>query len=155
MRFAWPQHGGNIAQALNFRLDLFLVYTSAHRRSSDLDALATSLAQLMLLAPSAVGPAILSRVGRFEDDRHDAALTTAAFCRAIVLIQLLMAGGLVLVVHPLIATLYGDEFTRADTVVPLLLPGIVAIGASMVLGGHLMGLGRPQLYFVSSNPPGY
>lgn len=149
-RFSSLAYIANVAQYLNYRLDLFLVAYFRNLTEVGLYALAVTLTQLIMVVGGAVSTAVFSRVGSGVDMPAEAAERTAALSRGVVVIQSMLAVLLAVLAVPLLVLVYGSDFEAAASPIWLLLPGVVALGAGSVLAAHLAGLGRPDLNLLGS-----
>lgn len=132
---------GNAMHLVGFRLDLFLVNAFVGTAALGVYAVATRLAELLFVLPYAVSLVVMPRgVLARRDGTGDE--TSALFTWTLVVsaaTALLMA----LVGAPLVRALYSDLFATAYQPLLLLLPGVVAFGATNVLMNDVVGRGRP------------
>jgi O-antigen/teichoic acid export membrane protein len=147
--FSMPAYGAQLAQFLNYRLDLFLVGLLLSVQQVGLYALAVSLAQLLWLISNAAAVVLFPRVAA-GTGRHAFGPEAARVSRLVLVATLFAASALALVSPVVIPALYGAEF--APSVVPLLwlLPGVVAFSIANVLGSFVTGIGRPGLILATS-----
>lgn len=162
--FAIPAYGAQVAQFLNYRLDLFLVGLFLGPAEVGLYALAVSLAQMLWLVSNSVAVVLFARVaasgartGRERDAeggsaadagaarrlRAERGAEAAQVCRMILAATLGGAVLLGLASPVLIPVLFGSAFGPSVAPLLLLLPGVVVFSVANVLGAFVTGIGRP------------
>ena len=149
---ALPCYAANVAQFLNYKLDVFVVGFFAGTASVGRYTLAVSLAQLLWLMSNSVASVLLPKVAAStagSDDRgsvgHTARVTrlslwATAFCG-------LALGVLGTQVIPLV---YGEPFRPSVAALIWLLPGIVVFSVTNVLSAYIAGIGKPRLNLLVS-----
>jgi O-antigen/teichoic acid export membrane protein len=131
----------NIAQFLNFRLDVFLVGFFLAPAAVGFYTAAVALAEIMWGIPNAIRTVLLYQVA--ATDRNTAAMMTARVNR---IVNVLMGGIcilLILVSYPLVRMLYGNAYLPAAPALIALMPGIWAFSIGKLLTTHLVASGRP------------
>jgi O-antigen/teichoic acid export membrane protein len=150
--FALPCYAANLAQFLNYKLDVFVVGFFAGTASVGRYTLAVSLGQLLWLMSNSVASVLLPKIAASSastDDggsiRHTARVTrlslwATAFC------------GLALGVvgSQAIPLLYGEPFRPSVAALLWLLPGIVIFSVANVLAAYIAGIGKPRLNLLVS-----
>jgi O-antigen/teichoic acid export membrane protein len=143
LSFGFRLYLGNVAQFLNYRLDVFFVGLYLAPAAVGLYATATALAELLWGMPNAIRTALLHQVA--ATDLDTAALMTARVSRIVIA----LVGGICLftaiVSHLLIGLLYGDAYLPAAPALIALLPGIWLYSMGKLLATHLVGSGRPEV----------
>jgi O-antigen/teichoic acid export membrane protein len=143
VRFATPSYLGNLAQFLNYRLDVFIVSIFAGYASVGRYTLAVGLGQLLWLLSNAAATVLLPKIAAAEHE-NSAAHTmrvnrlslAASFAGAIVL---------AVVATQFIPLFYGEAFRGSINALLWILPGIVAFSIVNVLAAYLSGIGKPRL----------
>lgn len=150
LRFAAPAYLANLAQFLNYRLDLFLVSFFLGVEQVGLYAAATMFGQLLWLGANAVATLLLPRVARESSDGHPHARSAARLARLVFFAS--AAGALLLGVAAgsLVPLLLGSDFAASVAPLLLLLPGIVAFAPVKVLAAYVAGAGLPRLFLAVS-----
>jgi O-antigen/teichoic acid export membrane protein len=148
--FAVPCYAANLAQFLNYKLDVFVVGYFAGRTSVGRYTLAVSLAQLLWLMSSSVASVLLPKVAASSDPsviiQHTARVTRLSLWATAV-----GAVALALLATQAIPALYGEAFRPSITALLWLLPGIVVFSIATVLAAYIAGTGKPHLnLFVSA-----
>jgi O-antigen/teichoic acid export membrane protein len=142
LRYSAPAHTSNVAQALNYRLDFFLVSYFAGVTALGLYSIAVGLAQLLWVASRAASrvllPAVASNAGASEE-------LTAMLARLSLWTAAAGAVCYVIVGQPLIQLLYGADFLPGYAPLVILLAGTVPFTLSNTLAAHLGGLGLQVL----------
>jgi O-antigen/teichoic acid export membrane protein len=149
LAFAVPCYAANLAQFLNYKLDVFVVGFFAGAASVGRYTLAVSLGQLLWLMSNSVASVLLPKVAASKDDdssvRHTARVTRLSLWAT--------AGcGLALAVlaTQAIPLLYGEAFRPSIMALIWLLPGIVVFSVANVLAAYIAGIGKPRLNLVVS-----
>lgn len=145
VKYSAPCYLGNLAQFLNYRLDMFLVSALISQKAVGLYALAVSLAQLVWLFSSSVASALLPKVASQKEHATENADLSAQATRLSLWGSLI--GGVFLSLSACLALpfIYGEEFRYSIAPLLFLMPGVVAIGPAFVLASYISGIGRPQV----------
>lgn len=147
--FALPCYAANLAQFLNYKLDVFVVGFLAGTASVGRYTLAVSLGQLLWLMSNSVATVLLPRVAASTDDgasvRHTMQVTRLS----------LWATAICALVLGLLATqaipmFYGEAFRPSVSALLWLLPGIVVFSIANVLAAYIAGIGKPRLNLLVS-----
>lgn len=143
LAFGLRLYPGNLAQFLNYRLDIFLVGVFLSPAEVGLYATATALAERVWELPHAIRTVLLHRVAGAASQTDANQMTV----RVIRLISLMLLGICLLLVplgKPLISLLYGSAYLDATPALLALIPGIWALGIGKLLAIHLAGSGKPE-----------
>jgi len=147
--FAVPCYAANLAQFLNYKLDVFVVGFFAGAASVGRYTLAVSLGQLLWLMSNSVASVLLPKIAASTDDggsiRHTARVTrlslwATAFCGLALAVLATQA----------IPLLYGEAFRPSIMALLWLLPGIVLFSVANVLAAYIAGIGKPRLNLIVS-----
>ncbi len=132
---------GNAMHLVGFRLDLFLVNVFVGTAALGVYAVACKLAELLLVLPYAVALVVMPRgvLGR----RAGVGDETCVLFSWTLVVSTATALGMAVVGAPLVRLLFSDQFAGAYQPLLLLLPGVVAFGATNVLMNDVVGRGRP------------
>ncbi len=135
---------GNIAQFLNYRLDVFLVGLFLTPSEVGFYVTATALAEKLWEIPHAISIVLLHHVASAENSKS-ANATTARVSRIITF----AVGGMCLLIvamsYPLIYLLYGTAYLPAIPALIALIPGIWFLGIGKLLATHLSASGHPEI----------
>ena len=142
LRYSVPAHSGNVAQFLNYRLDIFLVSYFAGLQALGLYTVAVGVSQLLWLGSRAAARVVLPWVAGSAEGTGS---TTALVARLSLWSALLGSGILILGGRWLIGLLFGARFSASYAPMLLLLIGATPFTLSNVLAAHLGGLGLPNL----------
>jgi O-antigen/teichoic acid export membrane protein len=132
-----------VLQFLSYRLDLFILNATAGLAAAGIYSVATLLAEAVWYIPNAIGLVLAPRVAAGVEGEDDD--STAAICRATVLVS--VAGALVIAALAplLVLVLFGSAFLPAVVPLWVLLPGVVAVGLDKPIASYQLGRGRPQI----------
>lgn len=134
---------GLVGSFLNRRLDFFIVNYFLDPYQVGLYAIAVAVAELPWYIPAAAATVLFPWIA--EKSRKDAAAFTAYVLRNIFLITVIIVILLIIFGELIITTLFGDTFKESIILMYVLLPGILGLGITKILGGHFQGSGRPEL----------
>jgi len=141
IRFGIQGEAGNALQALNYRLDQFILRGFESLTAVGVYAVATSMSEGVFVLANAVALVLMPRLT--SADPEEAAWMTPVAARNTLAIA--AAGSLALAVAAplLLPAIFGERFD--DSVAPLwwLLPGAVALTGSKVLTSYIFSQGRP------------
>jgi O-antigen/teichoic acid export membrane protein len=147
--FAVPCYAANLAQFLNYKLDVFVVGYFAGRESVGRYTLAVSLAQLLWLMSSSVASVLLPKVAASSDPDVIVDHTTRV-CRLSLWATAAGALALAVMAIPVIPVVYGEAFRPSIMALLCILPGIVVFSVATVLAAFIAGKGKPQLNLMVS-----
>ena len=139
-----PLHGTNILHLVNQRADVFFVQAGHGADAVGLYTLAVSLAQIVLLASSALAVPLLPQVSAAVSEA-EAATAAARTCRIFVTLALTAGAGLAVVAPWGVPAVFGGAFSGSLPALLVLLPGMVAFGLTNLLIAYFVGTGRHRL----------
>jgi O-antigen/teichoic acid export membrane protein len=147
--FALPCYAANLAQFLNYKLDVFVVGFFAGTASVGRYTLAVSLGQLLWLMSNSVASVLLPKIAASTDDggsaQHTARVTRLSLCATAV-----CGVALAVLATQAIPLMYGEAFRPSIAALLLLLPGIVVFSVANVLAAFMAGIGKPRLNLLVS-----
>lgn len=147
--FAVPCYAANVAQFLNYKLDVFVVGFIAGKESVGRYTLAVSLGQLLWLMSNSVATVLLPKIAASTDDsasiRHTARVTRLSLWATAI-----CGVALGLLATQAIPVLYGEAFRPSVLALIWLLPGIVLFSVANVLAAYIAGIGKPRLNLLVS-----
>lgn len=146
VKFALPSYLGNLAQFLNYKLDVFIVSLYAGFASVGRYTLAVSLAQLLWMLSNGAATVLLPKVAANNTVANVS--HTARVTRLSLTASLLSAIALGVVAFYALPRLYGEPFRPSVTALLWLLPGIVAFSSVNVLAAYINGIGKPRLNLI-------
>lgn len=144
IRYSLPSYLANMAQFLNYRLDIFFVGYFVGVKGVGLYSLAVGIAQLLWLVSGATSQVLLPDVASSED-RVSAQQRTARVSRLSLWLSIVLAGGLVLGAEMLLPLVFGAAFRESVPALMWLLPGVTIFSVANVIGSYLAGIGKPHL----------
>ena len=138
--FGLSLYPGNLARYLAYRADVYLLAWLLADPSAPLGyySMGVSMAELVIFLPRAVSTFFFPHVAK--SSREDADRQVPAVTR----VTLLLTAGVAIAMVPVaivLITVLIPAFTPALTALYILLPGVVALSISEVLGGYVSGLG--------------
>lgn len=138
---ALPVHATQLVHFLNQRADVFLLQAWHGSREVGLYALAVSLAQIVLLASSALAQPLLPRISSaVSADEANAA--TARSCRVYIALALLGSAILAAASSWLVPFAFGRDFSASLPSLLILLPGMIGFGLANLLISYFIGIDR-------------
>jgi len=135
---------GNIAQFLNYRIDIFLVAFFLSPAEVGFYALSTMLAEKLWEFPHAIRTILLQRVAQ-ETDNSVAAQITMRITRVSGMVVAAACILIVVFAYPLVTLLFGKEFLPTAPALIALMPGIWALSIGKLWVTHLSGVGHPEV----------
>ncbi len=148
--FAAPSYLANLAQFLNYRLDLFFVGFFLGAAPVGLYALSSTLAQLIWLLGTSAATPLLPHIATAPHDTAANARDAAHLTRIVAGASAAAAAVMALTAGVLVPLVYGSDFAGSVGPLLLLLPGIVALSPAKVLAGYLAGAGHARLNLIAS-----
>jgi len=142
LKYGAKAYFGNLAQFLNYRLDIFLVAYFLTTADVGYYALAVGIAERLWMLPNSIATILFPRVSSIKI--KDANNLTPKVSRHTLSILSITALGLLFLSRPVINSLYGSAYLPSVKPFMLLLPGIVALGVGKILSADLAGRGRPE-----------
>ncbi len=139
--FGIQGEAGNALQALNYRLDQFILRGFESLAAVGVYAVATSMSEGVFVLANAVALVLMPRLT--SADPEDAAWMAPVAARNTMLIAATGSVALALAAPMALPAIFGERFD--DSVAPLwwLLPGAVALTGSKVLTSYIFSQGRP------------
>jgi O-antigen/teichoic acid export membrane protein len=141
-RYGLKAYIANLAQFLNYRLDMFLVAFFLTPEQVGYYSLSVVLAEKLWMFPTAVSTVLFPRISAMNDTEANG--LTPRVARHIFFMMFILAMLCAALGRPAIKILYGSAFLPAVVPLLLLLPGVVALGGTEVLTSDLAGRGKPQ-----------
>ncbi len=138
----------NVMMVINYRLDLFIIAGFLPLSEVGLYATAVTLAEMVGYLGNAVNTALIPKLASEKDSLTFS--MTPKVTRLTIMLTFLAALGMAIIAYPLILLFFGARFSGAFYPLLVLLPGIVALGGSVVLSGDLMARGKPIYSSISS-----
>ncbi|KPJ68657.1 hypothetical protein AMJ44_05835 [candidate division WOR-1 bacterium DG_54_3] len=134
---------GLVFSYLNRRLDVFIVNYFLDPYQVGIYAIAVAVGELPWHLPSAAATVLFPWIA--DKKKQDAASFTSYVLRNVFLLTFILVLVLALLGRFVITLLFGAAFQDSVILMYILLPGILALGITRVLGGHFQGSGRPEL----------
>ncbi|MGQ9877172.1 MAG: oligosaccharide flippase family protein [Chloroflexus sp.] len=147
--FSIPSYLANMAQFLNYRLDIFFVSYFVGVKGVGLYSLAVGIAQLLWLVSGATSQVLFPDVAA-SVDQVGAQQRTARVARLSLWLSIVLAGGLGLGGTVLLPLVYGIAFQESIPALIWLLPGVTIFSVANVIGSYLAGIGKPHLNLAAS-----
>lgn len=147
--YSLPSYLANMAQFLNYHLDIFFVSYFVGVQGVGLYSLAVRIAQLIWLISGATSQVLLPDVAA-SADRVSAQQRTACVARFSLWLSIPLAGGLVVGGEMLLPLVFGSAFQESVPALIWLLPGVTIFSVSNVIGSYFAGIGKPHLNLAAS-----
>lgn len=141
-KYGLKAYFGNLAQFLNYRLDMFLVAAFLAPAAVGYYSIAVGMAEGLWMLPGAIATVLFPRISSLKDT--EANNLTPRIARHTFLITFVLSLILALLAEPLIKILFGFAFLPSLMPLLILLPGIIALGGAKTLTADLAGRGKPQ-----------
>lgn len=146
--FGIKGYAANALNAINYRLDFFILSAVAGSSTVGRYAVAVAVTQTLWLVPPAVSDLVLPRVaalaaGEGEDPVVQQAMVEAKGIRHTVIIVAVTTALVAFVLLFLIVPIFGVAFTQSVYLGLILLPGVATAGFFGVLSSIIVGRGKP------------
>jgi O-antigen/teichoic acid export membrane protein len=145
MAYSAPCYGANLAQFMNYKLDVFFVNAMVGTAALGIYQLAVTLTQSLALLPTAAATILLPLVAAEHERPVENAARTAQVARLIVFVSAISGLILGVVSFWVIPKAFGPAFSASVVPLLVLLPGAICLSLASVLASHLAGIGRPDL----------
>ena len=142
IEFGSKQHLGTVFQLLNYRVDMLIIAALLTNADLGLYSISVLIAEIIWYLPSSVGQILYVKIAAETTESADH--FTPLIARSIILIVLLACVLLYAVSDIIIPWLFTSSFYPSVMALKLLLPGILCLSISKVLGSDLIGRGFPQ-----------
>jgi O-antigen/teichoic acid export membrane protein len=141
IKFGMQGYLGGVIQFLNYRLDMLLVAILMSLEYVGYYSVAVPLAEALWYFPSAVGTVIFARTITLSTE--EANKSTPRICRNTLFLTILAAIILLVLGKYIIILFFGSAFLPALLPLQILLPGVIALSITKVLGNEIAGRGKP------------
>lgn len=148
--YASPCYLANLAQFLNYRLDVFIVSFFAGIEAVGLYILAVTLSQFIWLVSKSAARVLLPRIAALQEAVSENALVTVQAARMTLWTCAALALFLAVFANRVVPWAYGADFRGSITPLLLLLPGAAALSIVNVLAAYIGGIGKPRLNLLVS-----
>lgn len=142
IRYGIKAYWGNLAQFLNYRLDMLLVAAFLSPSAVGLYSVAVMIAEKVWMLPSVIATVIFPRISYFNEQEANELTPCAA--RHTLFITFIISFILALAAYPFIKFLFGKAFIPSVLPLIFLLPGVIALSISKILTADMAGRGMPQ-----------
>jgi O-antigen/teichoic acid export membrane protein len=140
--FGSRSHFGWILQALNHRLDVFMIAAMVGTGGVGHYLVGVNLAELTWWVPLALGTALFPKASAMDSESNFE--MSAMACRRTLVVTLLAGLALLAVAPTAIPLVYGGQFVPSVTIFLILLPSGLFYTVHKVLGSSLSAHGMPQ-----------
>ena len=142
LRYGGKGYLGNVAQFLNYRLDMLLVAYFLNVTAVGHYTIAVGIAERLWMIPGSIGTVLFPRVSAIGDTQANQLTSKAS--RHTLFIVFILSIVLIVLAKPLILILFEISFLPSVEPLMILLPGIVALSFAKVLTSDLAGRGTPE-----------
>jgi O-antigen/teichoic acid export membrane protein len=142
LRYGGKGYLGNVAQFLNYRLDMLLVAYFLDVTAVGYYTIAVGMAERLWMIPGSIGTVLFPRVSAIADTQANQ--LTSKVSRHTLFIVFILSIVLIVLAKPLILIFFGISFLPSVEPLMILLPGIVALSFAKVLTSDLAGRGTPE-----------
>lgn len=141
-KYGLKTYFGNLAQFLNYRLDVFLVAAFLSPAAVGFYSISVALAEKIWMLPGSIALVLFSRVSSLKDTKANN--LTPKFARNTFFIVFVLSLILAFFSRPFIRIFFGSAFLPSVMPLLILLPGIIALSGAKTLTADLAGRGKPQ-----------
>jgi len=144
LRYGWRAHLANVFSYLYLRLDMILIGAISGSAAVGYYSVAVGVAERLWLVPSAISTTLLPRLAA-DKGQDGARASTPVVTRIILLVSAVVSALLAVLAKLLVGLLFSEAFLQAVRPLQILLLGVIAASAGMLLGNDLAARGRPDL----------
>lgn len=148
VKYGVKAYFGNLAQFLNYRLDMFLVAIFLTPAAVGYYSIAVGIAERLWMLPGAIASVLFPRISSLKNVAANN--LTPRISRHTFFFTIFLSLILAILAKPLIKLFFGITFLPSLIPLLVLLPGIIALSVSKVLTADLAGRGKPQYGSYSS-----
>lgn len=148
IKYGLKAYFGNLAQFLNYRLDMFLVAIFLTPAAVGYYSISVAMAERIWLLPGAFASVLFPRISSLKSVESNN--LTPRISRHTFFITIFLSLILAILAKPLIKLFFGITFLPSLMPLLILLPGIIALSVSKILTADLAGRGKPQYGTYSS-----
>ncbi len=145
LSFGLRSHLSDIIAFLNYRSDIFLLNLLSTPASVGIYHVGIQIVERVWIISSAVSSVVFPKfvaLNKASEEKNRLVCTTF---RAVVLLTLFIALGLLVFGYYFITWVFGMEFEQAFMVIIILLPGVVLGAGSRILANAIASDGRPEI----------
>lgn len=142
LSFGLRQHIGTASQMLNYRIDLFIAAAFLLPYDIGIYSVSVSVAELPWYIANSAAQILYAKTTRSDGATADT--FTPEVARHVFFLTLVSAVILWAAAKPLIGLLFGQSFLPAANILKILLPGILCLSLSKVLGSDISARGFPH-----------
>lgn len=143
--YGWKAHLSNILAFANYKADVFLTNLFLGPLSVGVYVIAVAIAEQLWLISQAVSAVLLPRLSQLSADEDKRKRLTPLIARWVLVVTFLGSLTVAVIAGPIIALVFGPDFSHALLPLWILLPGIVLMSAARVLANDIAARGRPEL----------
>ncbi|MCB2262717.1 MAG: flippase [Candidatus Thiosymbion ectosymbiont of Robbea hypermnestra] len=143
--YGWKANLGSILGFLNYKADIFLVNFFMTPVATGIYVVAVTLAEKLWVISSAVSTVLLPRLSQLSSHEETRKRLTPLISRLVFMITALGGMLLALIAYPLIAGIFGAQYSASVWPLLLLLPGAVILGVAKVWANDIAARGRPEI----------
>lgn len=143
-------HLSNVITFINYKSDIFLVNLFVGPAGAGIYVIAVQFAERLWMLSTAVSTVLLPRLSQLSNDEEKRRELTPLICRWVLTLTLIGSLALLVIAKPLIALVFGPDFTDASKVLAFLIPGIVLWAGGRVLSNDIAARGKPEINFYIS-----
>lgn len=143
-------HLSNVITFINYKSDIFLVNLFVGPAGAGIYVIAVQFAERLWMLSTAVSTVLLPRLSQLSNDEDQRRELTPLICRWVLALTLVGSLALLAIANPLIALVFGPDFTDATSVLAFLVPGIVLWAGGRVLSNDIAARGKPEINFYIS-----
>lgn len=148
IQYGYKGYLGNLAQFLNYRLDMFFVGFFLGAVEVGYYAIAVAVVERLWLLPQSIATVLFPKVSSINEEASN--MLTPLISRNTFFITISCSIVLIFLAKPFIKLFFGASFLPSYPPIVMLLPGIVALSVSKVLSGDILGRGKPQIGMVAA-----
>ena len=146
--FGYKQHLGSIFQFLNYRVDMFIVLALLSQGDLGLYSISVIIAETVWYLPNSIGQILYAKISSEKNELANK--FTPLVCRTIIILIMFCCVIIYALSDIIIPVLFSSSFSASVLPLKLLLPGVIFLSISKIIGSDLSGRGFPQYSTIAS-----
>jgi O-antigen/teichoic acid export membrane protein len=144
INYGYKANFSNLLAFINYRADIFLVNFFIGPLSSGVYVIAIQISERLWIISQSVATVLLPRLSELSAQEEGGKSLTPVVTRSVLWVTVAMCVVLGLFTVPLVAIIFGKEFSGAATPLLLMLPGVAFVSASRIIASDFAARGKPE-----------
>lgn len=143
LHYGMRNYATTLFDFINYRIDILILGAFLSSVAIGIYTVAVSIAELLWYIPNSIATVIFPNIS--QSSQVSATEITAKSLRVNSILIFVLSIGIIITARPVIALLYGTQFSTALEPLFILLPGIFFLSYSRILNSYVNGIGHPGM----------